>query len=53
MKYYMVYDYYEMDEEFLGRAANKEELAKIVKQRIMDTDGECDIIIEEVDVATA
>ena len=42
---YLVVDNYELDMEVLGRANTMEEVEAIAKQRVVDTDTECYVLV--------
>lgn len=44
---FKVYDDYELDMEFLGEFDTLVEAKACAKERDMDTDGECDVVIYE------
>ena len=45
---FKVYDNYEMNMELLGTFETKKEVNKCIKEREADTDGECYIIVKEI-----
>ena len=45
---FKVYDNYDLDMELIAECETKQEVNKVVRDQNVDTDGECDIIIEEI-----